>query len=92
MATHSAARPDVPGAPLAPAAKAERLRRFLGPALHEDRAQAEFWRCQSAAAHAQVGAELSDMAAQVAVQTGHGKDPAAMFPGLSHFERVRVAT
>jgi secreted Zn-dependent insulinase-like peptidase len=29
------------------------------------------------------------MAAQLAVQTGNGKDPDEMFPGFVHFARMR---
>ena len=81
--------PDFASVSLDPEIRARRLQRFLGPLVHEDEDQAEFWAQQSDAAHAQAGAELSDMAAKLAVQTGFGKDPGELFPGLSSFARRR---
>lgn len=75
------------GAALDPESKARRLHRFLGPLVDEDESQATLWRGQSDAAHAEAGAQLSDLAAQLAVQTGRGKDRDEMFPGLSRFAR-----
>ncbi|MHB1469275.1 MAG: hypothetical protein ACYCU0_06020 [Solirubrobacteraceae bacterium] len=92
MVEQSATHPDFTGISLEPAARASRLQRFLGPAFTEDDSQAAYWRSQSDAAHAAAGAQFSDMAAQVAVQTGHGKNPDEMFPGLSSFQRARTGT
>lgn len=81
--------PDLAAMDMSPEAKAARLARFVGPALHEDEDQARAWQERSDAEHARVGADLSDLAAQMVVQTGIGKDPTEMFPGLSSFARTR---
>lgn len=73
---------------LDPEAKALRLRRFLGPALHEDEEQAALWRDRSDAEHARAGAELSDMAAQIAVATGHDEHSRELPARLSGFRRT----
>ena len=90
MTNHPTDHSYFPGASLDPTAKAVRLQRFVGPARDEDTAQAEFWRHRSDAEHAQAGAELSDMAAQMAADTGDGPAPGEMFPGLSSFLRART--
>jgi hypothetical protein len=89
MNNHPDALPEFANVQMDPEAKARRLQRFLGPLVDEDAEQAAFWRERSDAEHARAGAQLSDMAAQLAVQTGQGKHPDEMFPGLSHFARAR---
>lgn len=74
---------------MSPGAKAERLRAFVGSVAADDAETVEFWRQQSPAEHAAAGAQLSDFAAQMAIQTGFAKDPDEMFPGLSSFRRQR---
>ena len=69
-------------------AKAERLRRFLGPVAMRDAETVERWRGASAAEHATAMIELSEFAAQMVQQTGHGKDPSEMFPGFPRLARV----
>lgn len=81
--------PDLRGLAMDPEAKAARLRRFIGSVAADDAEMQVFWRQRSAAEHAQAGAQLSDVASQMATQTGFGKDPAEMFPGLSSFQRAR---
>lgn len=71
-----------PSSPRTPEEKAELLRRFLGPIEESDAEMADFWRQRSPAEHAASGAQLSDMAARMSVQTGLGKDPTEMFPGF----------
>ena len=61
--------------------------RFVGSAHEHDAELADFWRQRSPAEHAIAGAQISDMAAQMSVQTGFGKDPGEIFPSLSQLER-----
>lgn len=77
---------------LDPESKARRLRRFLGPAQHEDDEQGTAWSKRSDAEHAQAGAALSDMAARIAQQTGRGKDPSEVSTSLSGLRRERTCT
>jgi len=77
------------GMPMDPESKARRLERFVGAVAADDAEMVTFWRQRSAAEHAAAGAQVSDAAAQMAVQTGMGKDPTEMFPGLAFFLRRR---
>jgi hypothetical protein len=82
MTNHERPVPTQPLPDTSEATKRARLERFVGPAHEHDRELAEDWRHRSPAAHAQAGAELSDMAARMALQTGlHKTDE--MVPPLS---------
>jgi hypothetical protein len=69
------APPNAYGTPCISSAS-RRATSFLGPAASEDAGQAAFWRRRSAADHAAAGAQLSDLAAMIAAQTGQSRDPA----------------
>lgn len=84
--------PEFRALDMSPEAKAARLSRFVGSVAADDAEMVRFWRERSAASHARAGAELSDVAARMAAQTGLHKDPAEMFPGLSCFARSRRET
>ena len=62
--------------------RAERLARFRGPLVHEDQDSAEFWRGQSAEAHAKAMVDLSNYATRMAAQTGLGRDATEPLPAL----------
>jgi hypothetical protein len=58
------------------------LATFLGPVADRDAEVIERWRDASPAAHARAMIELSRYAERMAAQTGIGKDPDELFPGI----------
>lgn len=81
--------PDLAGIETTAEARGRRLRSFRANIGSDDAQVVAAWRERSAAEHAAAGAELSDMAARMAAQTGRGKSPELTFPRLSSLLRDR---
>lgn len=72
-------------------ARADRLRRFRGPVEQHDAETVERWRAASPADHASAMIQLAEYAQDMVSITGHGKDPAEMFPGFPTLQRGAAA-
>lgn len=81
--------PDLADLATDPEARQHRLRAFRRNVEQDDAQMVSAWRERSAAEHGAAGAELSDMAARVAAQTGLAKEPGLAFPSLSSLRRRR---
>lgn len=81
--------PDLAGISTDAQARERRLRTFTAKLTRDDADMVASWRARSPAEHATAGAQLSDMAARIAVQTGLGKEPALTFPPLSSLLQAR---
>lgn len=71
--------------------KSQALRDFVGPVAAREAETVQHWRSAPASSHATAMIELSEYAEQMAAQTGLGKDPHEMFPGLPALHRQAPA-